>query len=294
MRNTSEKLDSEVLNFYLSRFMLKLKDSGYSSKFRSEIIQSAKNAFNIQLEKDRKGIRPLFRDKAAILKNNEIKKKQDWWNRASLKNPKVPKYSTVLFVPPTPGSKLAKMLREKEKSLNSNTAHRIKIIEKGGHKLKDLVVKKNPFPTEKCWNVRCPMCRKTSFTDPGYLKKHRLPCKTPGVGYEALCLNCKEKGKISKYFGETGRNMALRGAEHVRDLESQKSSNALVKHAKYEHKNDKKKVTFQFEITKKFHDPLSRQANEGVRIFRAKNGINVLNSKSEFNHPPTNRIAIKK
>ena len=63
------------------------------------------------------------------------------------------------------------------------------------------------------------MCRKTSFTDPGDLKKHRLPCKTPGVGYEALCLNCKEKGKMSKYFGETGRNMALRGAEHVRFLE---------------------------------------------------------------------------
>ena len=52
--------------------------------------------------------------------------------------------------------------------------------------------------------------------------------------------------------------MALRGAEHVRDLESQKSSNALVNYANSEHKNDKKKVTFQFEITKKFHDPLSR------------------------------------
>ena len=71
MRNTSVKLDPDILNSHLSRFMLKLKDSGYSSKFRSEIIQSAKNAFNIQLEKDRKGIRPLFRDKAAILKNSE-------------------------------------------------------------------------------------------------------------------------------------------------------------------------------------------------------------------------------
>ena len=52
MRNTSVKLDHNILNSHLSRFMLKLKDSGYSSKFRSEIIQSAKNAFHIQLEKD--------------------------------------------------------------------------------------------------------------------------------------------------------------------------------------------------------------------------------------------------
>ena len=75
IRNTSVKLDSEVLNGHLSRFMLKLKDSGYPSKFRSEIIQSAKNAFNIQLEKDKQGIRPLFRDKAQILKDIESKKK---------------------------------------------------------------------------------------------------------------------------------------------------------------------------------------------------------------------------
>ena len=294
IRNTSVKLDSEILNGHLSRFMLKLKDSGYPSKFRSEIIQSAKNAFNIQLEKDKQGIRPLFRNKAQILKDSANKKKHDWWNKASLKNPKAQRFNTVLFVPPTPGSKLAKMMRAKERTLNSNSAHRIKILEKGGHKLKDLVVKKNPFPTEKCWNVKCPMCRKTSYTDPGDLKNHRLPCKTPGVGYEVICLTCKEKGKTAKYFGETGRSMVVRGAEHVRDLESQKSSNALVKHVKSDHKNEKKTVKFQFEITKKFHDALSRQANEGVRIFRAEDGITVLNSKSEFHHPPTNRIVIKR
>ena len=91
MRNTSEKLDSEVLNSYLSRFMLKLKNSGYSSKFRSEIIQSAQNAFNIQLEKDRKGIKPLLRSRAQILKDSENKRDHDWWNKASLKHPKAQK-----------------------------------------------------------------------------------------------------------------------------------------------------------------------------------------------------------
>ena len=88
--------------------MLKLKDSGYPSKFRSEIIQSAKNAFNIQLEKDKQGIRPLFRNKAQILKDSANKKKHDWWNKASLKNPKAQRFNTALFVPPTPCSKWAK------------------------------------------------------------------------------------------------------------------------------------------------------------------------------------------
>ena len=35
--------------------MLTLKNSGYSEKFRSQIIKSAKNAFRIQLEKEKIG-----------------------------------------------------------------------------------------------------------------------------------------------------------------------------------------------------------------------------------------------
>ena len=48
-------------------------------------------------------------------------------------------------------------------------------------------------------------------------------------------------------------------------------------------------------ITKKFRDPLTRQANEAVRIgHRSKNPGELLNSKSEFNHPPVSRIVIEK
>ena len=47
------------------------------------------------------------------------------------------------------------------------------------------------------------------------------------------------------------------------------------------------------EITKKFRDPLTRQANEAVRITsRKKNEI--LNSKTEFNHPPVARIIVER
>ena len=49
------------------------------------------------------------------------------------------------------------------------------------------------------------------------------------------------------------------------------------------------------EITKKFRDPLTRQANEAVRIdYRGKNENHLLNSKSEFNHPPVKRIVVEK
>ena len=48
-------------------------------------------------------------------------------------------------------------------------------------------------------------------------------------------------------------------------------------------------------ITGKFRDPLTRQANEAVRISqRSKNTGELLNSKSEFNHPPLGRVAVEK
>jgi hypothetical protein len=52
-------------------------------------------------------------------------------------------------------------------------------------------------------------------------------------------------------------------------------------------------VEFDVEITGIFRDALSRQANESVRIYSRKNS-EILNSKSEFNHPPTARVMVEK
>ena len=43
----------------------------------------------------------------------------------------------------------------------------------------------------------------------------------------------------------------------------------------------------------KFKDALTRQANEAVRIF-SRPGHQLLNSKSEFNHPPLARVTVEK
>ena len=43
-----------------------------------------------------------------------------------------------------------------------------------------------------------------------------------------------------------------------------------------------------------FRDPLTKQCKEGVRIKNAGKLANIMYSKSERNHPPTNRITIQK
>ena len=67
------------------------------------------------------------------------------------------------------------------------------------------------------------------------------------------------------YEGESGRSARVRGQEHLRDLEKERPKSVLFKHVKNAHHNEE--VKFQMEITQKFRDALSRQANEAVRIF---------------------------
>ena len=81
---------------------------------------------------------------------------QDWWKKQpnSAKSP-----TAILFVPPTPHGKLAKALRQREAELNSNSKMSIRIIEKGGVKVKSLLTKADPFPNnEKCDVKFCPFC----------------------------------------------------------------------------------------------------------------------------------------
>ena len=59
------------------------------------------------------------------------------------------KYKSVLFLPPTPGSQLARELQTRENVLNKYNEERIKIIESGGVKIEELITKKNPF--KKMW-----------------------------------------------------------------------------------------------------------------------------------------------
>ena len=119
----------------------------------------------------------------------------------------------------------------------------------------------------------------------------KIPCSTNNVGYRWRCLTCKEKEIVKVYEGETGRSARLRGGEHLKDFEKNREKSVLLKHKISDHPTEN--VKFQMEITKKFKDALTRQANEAVRIY-SRPGHEILNSKSEFNHPPLGRVVVEK
>ena len=118
--------------------MIQLKNSGYSQKFREEIIDSSMKAFQCMIEDDTNGIKPLYRIREWQQKERQqlkLSKKYNWWN--SEKN--VIQYKSVMFVTPTPGGVLVKELTQREAEVNKNSDERIKFEEKGGMKIKNIL-----------------------------------------------------------------------------------------------------------------------------------------------------------
>ena len=290
MRNTKLDLGSEVQISHLNKLMLKLKNSGYNQKFRTEVLDSSIKAFQRMVEEDKSGIKPLFRPREWNFEERQKsknEKKRNWWNNTNAQI----QYTSVLFVTPTPGGVLAKEVRTREAEINRNSKERVKIEEKGGLKIKDILVSKNPFKKSKCVQKTCPLCKQSDIIviDSEDVK---IPCNTNNVGYRWLCVTCKERDIIKVYEGETGRSARIRGAEHLDDFLKKREKSVLLKHKMTDHQNEN--VQFKMEITNKFKDALTRQANEAVRIYSHPSHES-LNSKSVLTtHPLTGLWLIRK
>ena len=78
--------------------------------------------------------------------------------------------------------------------------------------------------------------------------------------------------------------------EHINSYKNQKPKSVLFKHKTMDHIDEN--VEFGLEITGVFKDALTRQANEAIRIYK-RNPLEILNSKSEFSHPPMARVLVE-
>ena len=78
--------------------------------------------------------------------------------------------------------------------------------------------------------------------------------------------------------------------EHLAAYRKKKSDSVLYKHKLSDHRDEN--VEFEMKISGVFKDALSRQANEAVRIYSRQNS-EILNSKSEFNHPSVARVVVE-
>ena len=103
------------------------------------------------------------------------------------------------------------------------------------------------------------------------------------MGYKISCIIC-EQTICSKYAGESGRNLFMRGGEHITDCDKKVAEKPLWKHIQEKHGGRMEVGIFEhFKMTQTgiFFKPQRRKADEGVRISHL-NPDTRMNSKDEF------------
>ena len=270
LRNTSRKLDKCVKTAFLSEFCLRLKESGYPDKMRYEIVKRGVEVYEKQLERDENNICPLYRPKRyedETRKNKKHRAQMSWYKP----------YDTVLFIPPTPNSELAKKFKEIVEKQKAEGGIKIKVVEKAGVKLGSLL----PGLREKedCGRENCFV-----HTTGG-----KGMCNRENIVYKGQCLTCSDRGKESVYIGETSRSGFVRGKQHMDAIgnHTKSQSNAFARHISEYHNSQETK--FKLDIVKYNKTPLERQVREEVEIVRAKADI-MMNSKMEYFQPGIRKL----
>ena len=198
-----------------------------------------------------------------------------------------PKIRSVIFIPHTPNSELAKELRNKENEMYKITGDKMKIVEKSGNKLEDILTKKDPWRGADCGRANCFLCNTKLITE----KDKNKDCTKRNIVYEIRCLTCEtnEKERIAeicgddekkkeemesnmkvpKYVGETGRSAYERGYEHLDQLASLNKKSHMLRHMLDQHsESDFSEVRWGMFILRYKRTAFDRQIDEAVAIDR--------------------------
>ena len=139
---------------------------------------------------------------------------------------------SVMFVPYTKGGELARRLRAAEEDLQKQTGVKIKIVERSGRKLVDILHRADPWQGQDCGRPQCLLCETKIKTE----KNLRQDCTKRCIIYETWCMTCEDREirkieedtedekerrqkmdeiKLYKYIGESSRSLYERGLEHL-------------------------------------------------------------------------------
>ena len=304
-KNTSEELTQEQKNQVLDRYTEKLLTSGHSRKQAHRIMTAGLTGYERLLQKQKNGIANIHRPSSSGLAARNRKKllsKTKWFKtkhqgakninkergpQLAGGNPNKVKSSiskentaeeipttSILFVDHTPGGELAKRFREAEQQLSQLTGFRVKIAERNGIAVKQLL-QNDPWALARCERPDCYPCETGD----------KQSCFTRNILYSHQCTACKKV-----YIGESSRSANERGGEHQDDFEKQKEDSHQFKHTENDHQGpDPPK--FEFRVIGTFQSAMTRQIAEAVRIRRE--GEAILNSKGVFNRCKLPRLVVE-
>ena len=315
----------------IENFTKQLKTSGWERNEAEEMIKSGFIGWRRRIRRRIEQGGAIYRDGKSSLKTrttNKLIGKETWyrennqrtrdeyddwedeqkWRRKNRKmgtqreEEERNRIIAVMFVPYTPRGELARRLREVETDIEKQTGSKLKIVERSGMKIIDLLHKSDPWEGKDCERQGCILCKTKQKTG----KYMGQDCHRRCIVYETWCLTCESRERraieenddydeetrkrklrevrLHKYVGESSRSLYERGLEHLRDLEEMKKDSHMLKHYFDKHSEEKlEEMEFGGRILDKPRSAFNRQISESVTIQHQNQKNNILNSKSEYN-----------
>ena len=265
LKNTAIHLPWESKAELLSQLSRRMQIAGYGEGFRAKVISEGITGYAKKVLFSFRNNTPLNRPKQTITAKK--KRKED-----RLKCSHTVEFQSVLFVPATANSSLAKMIRQCEENNSQGRKVRIKVVERSGRSVKNTLEPNYPWTPGACNDPDCFLCSTGT--------EHRVSCRKPGVAYKISCKLCSQAGKSAIYEGESGKCLYERGKKHLSEFQAGLSSNSMVIHNRNHHPNVST-LNFKMEAIRTFNTPLERQLDEALRIKNSNANI-VMNSGSEW------------
>ena len=336
-----EGLRQEERNVVVEQFTQELKSSGYSFSLAKNIVLSGLKGWMTRRKNREKNGQEFYRTAQKSAYTREKKKllsKENWYKNCPEKEEereesprkyfksnnqtRIPKkrgdkklkrtsVKSVMFVPFTKNGELARQLRENEESLFNLTGTRIKIVERAGVKLQDLLTTSNPWKGADCGRQNCILCLTKQITN----KNLTQECTRRSLVYETKCLTCEqeETRKIEEtlqdkteikeavknikkhvYIGETNRSVYERAWEHCNDLAKLNNGSHMLRHLVSEHEGqDFSEIKFGIRVLKFTKSSFERQVLEAVKIEQEQKRNYILNSRTEYNRSSLPRLTTK-
>ena len=164
------------------------------------------------------------------------------------------------------------------------TGFKVKIVEKSGRAVKNILHKSNPWVEEQCQREGCVPCE----------TGEKKSCFQMSILYSTQCVPCQKAGITKKYLGETARSAHERGGEHISDGIKEKADSHIWKHQTAEHGGTKGNFAFRIQAT--YRSALKRQVAEAVVIRRQldrEGECSLLNSKGMYNRCSLPRLVVE-
>ena len=173
---------------HLTKFAWQLLVSGYGQQFIPQTISGAIQRYRTMLRDHQAGEHPLFRTRQQILQKKQSKagrSASSWFLKDQVRQ--------VLMLPATPGSQLARKVRDHVGDIVGPDRGLTKVVERGGLPVWAGLKKDDPFPKTACdFGESCLIgpCCSTTFTnysiqcrecDPEGRRGQRAEGSKPGI-----------------------------------------------------------------------------------------------------------------